>query len=217
MVRTRALSVAELERILGSLDRTVPADACFGAQVTVAFFLCLRTEDHTGGRMHWGDLYPQRDGSIEFLLAPGKSVRRFRRCAIAAKGGALSATGWLASLAGHLPVGARGAAHPVFVSFDRSRDGIQRYPALSRAKFIARLKERVHSVLGYSPALYAGYSLRRGGVTEMLSQGVPLPVVKRHVGWAPSSEAPMFYYDHHGKVQMRLPTQAMGRGREGAP
>jgi hypothetical protein len=46
----------------------------------------------------------------------------------------------------------------------------------------------------------------------MLSQGVPLPVVKRHVGWAPSSDAPMFYYDHHGRVQMRLPTQAMGRG-----
>jgi hypothetical protein len=216
VVRTRALGVDELERILASLDRKVPADACFGAQLVVAFFLCLRTEDHTDGRLRWGDIYPQGDGSVEFLLPPGKSVRSYRCCAIDTKRGLLSAAGWLASLAEHIPIWARRAGRAVFVSFESSRDGVQRFPPLSRAKFIARLKEAVQSVLGYSPALYAGYSLRRGGVTEMLSQGVPLPVVKRHVGWAPSSDAPMFYYDHHGRVQMRLPTQAMGRGRVAA-
>lgn len=51
VVRTRALTVEELERILASLDRAVPEDACFGAQLVVAFFLCLRTEDHTDGRL----------------------------------------------------------------------------------------------------------------------------------------------------------------------
>ena len=212
VVRTRALGVVELLHILASLDRSVPEDACFGAQLVVAYFLCLRTEDHTDGRLKWGAIYPQADGSIEFLLVPGKSVRRYRRCAIDAKEGLLSATGWLASLAEHVPASARGAKAPVFVSFEPSRDGVCRYPPLTRSKFIARFKLAVQQVLGYSPALYAGYSLHRGGVTEMLSQGVPLPVVKRHVGWAPTSDAPMFYYDHHGRIQMRLPTKAMGRG-----
>ena len=216
VVRTRALGVEELHKILASLDRAVPEDACFGAQLVVAFFLCLRTEDHTDGRLRWGDIYPQGDGSVEFLLVPGKSVRRFRRCAIDAKTGLLSAAGWLASLAEHVPAAARGAKDPVFVSFVRSRDGLRRHPPLSRSVFIARFKRAVQEVLGFSPALYVGYSLRRGGVTELLSQGVPLPVVKRHVGWVPTSDVPMFYYDHHGRVQMRLPTQAMGRGLGGA-
>jgi hypothetical protein len=210
VVRTRALGIDELEAILASLDRAVPADACYGAQLVVAFLLCLRTEDHTDGRMRWSDIYPQGDGSIEFMLPPGKSVRRYRRCAIDSKQGLLSAVGWLASLAEHLPASAKQAQSPIFVAFEPSRDGVRRYPPLSRSAFIARFKVSVQMVLGYSPALYAGYSLRRGGVTEMLSRNVPLPVVKRHVGWAPRSDAPMFYYDHHGRVQMRLPTRAMG-------
>ena len=119
--------------------------------------------------------------------------------------------GWLASLAEHLPLSARRPECPVFVSFEPSRGGVLRYPALSRSKFIARLKLAVQSVLGFSPALYAGYSLRRGGVTEMLSQNVPLPIVKRHVGWSATSDAPMAYYDHHGRLQMRIPTQVMGQ------
>lgn len=210
VVRTRALGLDDLSLILGSLDRTVPEDACFGAQLVVAFMLCLRTEDHTDGRLRWGAVYPQEDGSVEFLLPPGKSVHRYRRCAIDHKEGLLSAVGWLAALAEHLPSSAKQPTSPIFVSFAASRDGVRRYPPLSRSVFIARFKRAVEEVLGYSPALYAGYSLRRGGVTEMLSRNVPLPVVKRHVGWAPSSDAPMFYYDHHGRIQMRIPTKAMG-------
>ena len=57
-------------------------------------------------------------------------------------------------------------------------------------------------MLGRSPALYAGYSLRRGGVTEMLMRGVPVPMVKQHVGWSVTSDAVMTYYDHSGHVQM---------------
>ena len=212
VVRTRALSVQELEAILASLDRADAGDVCFGAQLVVAFMLALRTEDHTDGRMRWGDLYPQADGSVEFLLSPGKSVRRFRRVAIAAKRGPLNAMSWLASLAEFVPAAVRARrVSPLFVSFARSRDGVQRFPPVSRSAFIARFKRTVATVLGYSPALYAGYSLRRGGVTEMLMAGVPLPVVKSHVGWAPGSDAPDTYYDHAGRLQMRIATQAMGR------
>ena len=47
-------------------------------------------------------------------------------------------------------------------------------------------------------------------MTEMLLSGVPVPMVKRHVGWAPGSHAVNAYYDHHGRPQMRLPTALMG-------
>jgi hypothetical protein len=210
VVRTRALGMGELEQILASLDTTDVNDVSFGAQLVVAFMLALRTEDHTDGRLRWGDVYAQPDGSVEFLLVPGKSVRRFRRVAIAPKVGLLSAVGWLARLAEFLPASAKRNNSPVFVRMTVV-DGRRHYSPLSRSKFIARFKKAVHDVLGCSPALYAGYSLRRGGVTEMLSSNVPMPVIKRHVGWAPTSDAPMTYYDHHGHLQMRIPTAAMGR------
>jgi hypothetical protein len=210
VVRTQALGIEELVQILESLDREDPSDVGLGAQLVVAFFLALRTEDHTDGRLRWGDVYPQTDGSVEFLLPPGKSVRRFRRVAIAARVGVLSAMGWLASLAEVLPARARQPNCPVFPSFERGKGGVQRFSPLSRSKFISRFKQLVQRVLGCSPALYSGYSLRRGGVTELLMAGVPLPIVKKHVGWAPTSEAPATYYDHAGRLQMRLPTLAMG-------
>ena len=83
VVHTRAITMEDLARICTSLDPTDPIDACFGAQITTAFFLALRTEDHTDGRLRWGDVYPQDDGSLEFLLPPGKVVRTFRHVAIA--------------------------------------------------------------------------------------------------------------------------------------
>jgi hypothetical protein len=172
--------------------------------------LALRTEDHTDGRLRWGDVYPQLDGSVEFLLPPGKSVRRFRRVAIAARSGVLSAVGWLARLAEFLPASAKTHTSPVFVDVNVVW-GARKFVPRSRSVFIARSKQAVNEVLGFSPALYAGYSLRRGGVTEMLSSDVPLPIIKRHVGWSPTSDALMSYYDHHGRLQMRIPTQTMGR------
>ena len=45
---------------------------------------------------------------------------------------------------------------------------------------------------------------------EMLMAGVPVPMIKRHVGWAPGSEAVNGYYDHAGRFQMLMPTAAMG-------
>jgi hypothetical protein len=210
VVRARALGWDELELILASLDRSVPSEVGFGAQLVVAFSLCLRTEDHTDGRLLWGDVFPQDDGSVEFLLPPGKSVRRFRRVAIAARSGLTNAMSWLAWLAEALPAHAKGSDCSVFVSFKAGKNGVQHFSPLSRSKFIARFKLAVQRVLGYSPALYSGYSLRRGGVTELLLSGVPAPMVKAHVGWAPDSDAIFSYYDHSGSLQLRMPTTAMG-------
>jgi hypothetical protein len=209
VVPTTALGVGELSDMLASLDQCNPEDVRFGAQVTVAFFLALRTEDHTDGRLRWGDIYPQSDGSVEFVLPPGKSVRRYRRVAISAKEGLLNALRWLRKLAAFTPAWARQSTMPVFVSFGRLAVGGRPRP-LSRSEFIARFKRAVVEVLKCSPVLYAGYSLRRGGVTEMLMSDVPVPMIKRHVGWAPGSEAICSYYDHAGKLQMRMPTAAMG-------
>ena len=85
--------------------------------------------------------------------------------------------------------------------------------ALSRSVFILRFKSIVETVLNVCPKLYSGYSLCRGGVTEMLSVGVPLAIIKAHVGWTPTSNAHCTYYDHAGRLQMRIPTRAMGGKR----
>ena len=122
----------------------------------------------------------QVDGSVEFSLAPGKNVHRFRRVAIEAKEGVLSAAQWLQRLAALLPSSLVAPDRPVFVDVKGTASGAVRFPPRSRSRFIARFKNKVESVLGFSPAL-VGYSLRRGGVTELLSQGVPVPMVKRHV------------------------------------
>ena len=212
VIRTRALGIEELVLILKSLDLNDIDDVSFGAEMCVAFLLCLRTEDHTDGRLRWGDVYMQVDGSVEFSLAPGKSVHRFRRVAIEAKEGVLSAAQWLQRLAALLPSSLVAPDRPVFVDVKQTANGAVHFPPRSRSRFIARFKSKVESVRGFSPALYAGYSLRRGGVTELLSQGVPVPMVKRHVGWVATSDAVMTYYDHSGRAQMRMPTAAMGKG-----
>jgi hypothetical protein len=205
--RTRALSAAELKRILRSLDRRKADDVCFGAELVVAFWLALRTEDHTAGRLRWGDVYPQRDGSVEFMLPPGKSVREFRHVAAAQRSDCLDPLTWLRRLARMLPADRRGPTCPVFVSFAKVR-GSQRFWPLTRGAFTARLKAAVHAVLGLDPAFYSGYSLRRGGVTAML-ESAPMPAVKRHVGWAPDSNAIFTYFDHRGKKAMRLATSGI--------
>ena len=204
-----ALGIEELSAILASLDQARPEQVRFGAQVAVAFFLALRTEDHTDGRLRWGDVYPQHDGSVQFLLPPGKSVRRYRRVAIAAKPGVLDALTWLRKLAAVTAALDRGDDSPVFASFG-PRSAAGRIRPLSRSEFMLQFKQAVRGVLGKDPVLYAGCSLRRGGVTEMLMAGVPVPMIKRHVGWAPGSEAVNGYYDHAGRFQMLMPTAAMG-------
>jgi hypothetical protein len=212
VVRTRALGMEELVAILQAINRSSREQVAFAAQIVVAFFLCLRTEDHVDGKLLWGDVYPQEDGSVEFLLAPGKSVRRYRRTAIAARPGVLSAIDWLSRLAELTPAAARAADQPIFSTFRAAtHTATAAYVPLSRSAFIFRFKESVRAVLKIDPVLYAGYSLRRGGVTEMLMSGVPVPMVKRHLGWAPGSEAVDAYYDHHGRHQMRLPTARMGQ------
>jgi hypothetical protein len=208
VVQIKAISFSEVVTILRSLSWDSPEDVCFGAQMLTAFFLALRTEDHTGGRLLWGDIFPQ-DDYVQFRLAPGKSTRVFRKVAVAARSDNMDVRMWLARLASFVPPSHRAPNCPVFVSFAFSRDGVRRFPPLSRQAFITRFKSAVREVLGFDPHLYAGYSLRRGGVTALLSAGVPPAVIKRHVGWAPMSDAINAYYDHSGISQMLLPTRAL--------
>ena len=51
VVRSKALLVSELQQIVMSLNITDPDDIVFECEIITAFFLCLRTEDHVGGRM----------------------------------------------------------------------------------------------------------------------------------------------------------------------
>lgn len=202
--RTRALSTRELAAILRSLNKWVLADVSFGAECVVAFWLALRTEDHVAGRLRWGDVYMQEDGSVEFLLPPGKSVREFRHAAVARRKDILDVGLWLRRLARLVPAEHRKHASPVFVAGAVVRGRSLWWPT-SRQVFTARLKQAVREVLGVDPAFYSGYSLRRGGATAMLG-AAPEAAVKRHVGWVPNSNAPATYFDHRGEEAMRLAT-----------
>ena len=158
----------------------------------------------------WGDLYIQKDGSVEFLIPPGKSCKFFRHVALAAREDALDLLTWLRRLATVVPIDCRGASAPLFVSFHRRAHHAVSVWCITRRTFIRRFKQAVEDVLGFSPILYAGYSLRRGGVTELLERCSNMAMVKRHVGWAKNSTALYDYYDHSGKLQLLRPTQGMG-------
>lgn len=213
VVRTKALSLEDLSRLVAALSPTDPASTCLAAQMLVAFFLCLRTEDHCAGRLRWGDVYPQVDGGVDFVVPPGKSCSDFRHVAVAPRADHLDVLSWLRRLASFVPPSHRTPSSPLFVSFRRSRAGAARYWASSRKEFIDSFKALVAHVLGVSPTLYAGYSLRRGGVTAMLTAEVPLPAIKQHVRWAPDSDAVFAYYDHSGRAQLLQPTQKLGASR----
>ena len=162
VVRAKAVSLEDVMHVVGSLDPAAPDDCCFAAELIFAFFLFLRTEDHVAGRLKWKDIYLQADGSVEVVLPPGKSSREFRTVALVARPDVLDAGLWLERLAACLPPSRWVGNFPVFVSFARTREGSCNYWAVSRGQFIERLKKAVQDVLGFEPALYAGYSLRRG-------------------------------------------------------
>jgi hypothetical protein len=208
VVRMLALSLDDVADILRQLDFTVAEDVSFGTQVLVGFYLALRPEDYTDGRLHWGDFYIDRDGSVQFYLPPGKSSTTWRQVAVAARTGLLNLAAWLTQLATFFPNSARSPTRPVFVSFKRAGQAVP-LQALSRAKFIARLKKAASAVTGEPQHRFAAYSLRRGAVTAMLMARVPLPIIKAHAGWTADSQAIHLYYDHHGHEQQRMPTAAL--------
>ena len=163
------------------------------------------------GRLRWKDIYLQADGSVEVVLPPGKSCRTFRTVAIVAREDVLDAGLWLGRVAASLPAERRVGDFPVFVSFVRTRAGLCNYWAVSRGQFVDRFKKGVKDVLGFDPRMYAGYSLRRGGVTEVLSAPLPppMPAVKHTAGWVPDSTAFNKYFDSTGHKQLRLPSAAL--------
>ena len=207
VVRTTALTVEDLATMCSKLDMTDPNQVSFGCEIITAFFLALRTEDHVDGRLQHRDIYPQEDGSVEFILPPGKSVHVYRHVAVPKRTDGLDLLTWFKALAAFQPAWARAPHRPVFTNFAAGMDGVRRFEKVSRAQFTARFKAAVRSSLGLNPALHAGYSLRRGGVTAMIMAGVPAAIIKRHVGWTPGSEAIFLYYDHSGYANKRRPTQ----------
>lgn len=209
VIRANALSLDEVRQLLESVDFSSPAQVGFGAQLLTAFFFALRTEDHCDGRLRIKDVHSLQDGSVLFVFPPGKSVRHFRHAVSARREDGLDLLRWLKAYLSFLPPAVKAPGLSLFVSFKPSSDGRLLYPPMSRAEFVESLKVSVGNVLGKSPVLYSGYSLRRGGATELIKAGVPLPVIKGHVGWAPSSNAIFSYYDHHGLDQMSLPTSRL--------
>lgn len=209
VVRTSSLSLDDIRRVLEAVDFSVGSEVGFGAQMLAAFFFCLRTEDHCEGRLHMGDVRALQDGSALFVFPPGKSVRHFRHAVSAYRPDGLDLVRWLRAYLSFLPAAVKAPGRPLFVSFRPSSDGRLLYAPMSASEFVRLLKLFVGRVLGRSPTLYSGYSLRRGGTTELIKAGVPLPVIKGHVGWAPGSNAIFSYYDHNGVEQMTLPTSSL--------
>ena len=208
VVRMQALSLDNVAAMLRQLTFDSAEDVSFGAQLLVGFFLALRPEDYTDGRLRWGDFAIEVDGSVQFYLPPGKSSTTWRRVAVAKRTGVLNLAAWLTRLASFFPRSSRASTNPVFVSFVRLGQAVP-LSALSRAAFIARLKTSASSVTGEPKHCFAAYSLRRGAVTAMLMALVPMPIIKAHAGWTPDSQAIHLYYDHHGHEQQRMPTAAL--------
>jgi hypothetical protein len=78
VVQTRALELQHLRDVVTAADANDPDAVCMVAEMIIAFFLCLRTEDHVAGHLLWGDIYPQSNGDVHFWLSPGKSVDTYR-------------------------------------------------------------------------------------------------------------------------------------------
>ena len=213
VIRSKALAPGELIQMIEALDPLLPVDVVFACECMIAFFLCLRTEDHVCGRLKWGHVFIQPDRTVEFLIPPGKKVRYYRHVALAARDDALDLVLWLDRLAAIVPLQQRGDKSPLFVLFvPRRGETSPGFWAITRPQFINRFKDMVRDILGFDPTLYAGYSLRRGGVTELVQRCSSLPIIKRHVGWSANSTTVYDYYDHSGKEQMLRPTLLMGRG-----
>jgi hypothetical protein len=210
VVRTTAISLPELALIIRSLNLNDPDEVCFGAESLTAFFFGLRAEDvHSDGRLRMQDIYPESDGSVLVVFPPGKSVRLFRHVACARREDGLDLLDWLKLLYSFLPPGAKAPRRAVFVSFKKGRDGKQHFPPVTRQEWISKFKDKVFKVLNRSPALYAGHSFRRGLATDLIAAEVPLPLIKSHVGWAPSSNAIFAYHDHAARRQKLLPTSKL--------
>jgi hypothetical protein len=215
VVRKEALSLDDVYDMLGPLDWHSPEDVCFGANLLLGFFLALRPEDYTEGRLHLGDFCIQPDGSLEFYLTPGKSSRTWRRVAVAARTGRLNLAAWIRRLVSFLPAASRTKDSPLFVDFQRRSPSAPLRP-LSRAKFISQLKRSAATATGKPQHRFAAYSLRRGAVTAMLMALVPMPIIKAHAGWTADSQAIHLYYDHHGPAQQRMPTEMLQLHRRAA-
>ena len=212
-VQMLALTLDNVADMLRPLDFKVAEDVSFGVQILVGFNLALRPEDYTDGHLRWGDFAIERDGSVQFYLPPGKSSSTWRKVAVAAKTGLLNLAAWLIQQATFFPSYAKAPTRPVLVSFAHMGQAVPLH-ALSRAKFIARLKKAASAVTGEPQHRFAAYSLRRGAVTAMLMAHVPMPIIKAHAGWTADSQAIHLYYDHHGREQQRMPTAALQlRGR----
>lgn len=207
VVRMLALTLDQVAAMLAPLDWDEPSDVSFGAELLLGFFLALRPEDYTDGRLRWGDfvIYPDR---IEFYLPPGKSSSTWRKTSVAARKGRLNLAAWLTRLASFLPRTSRTTTSPVFVNFTRVGQASPLH-ALSRSAFIARLKTSAAAVTGEPEHRFAAYSLRRGAVTAMLMALVPMPIIKAHAGWTADSQAIHLYYDHNGTKQQLMPTAAL--------
>ena len=66
VVQTRTLELQQLRDVVTAADANDPDAVCMVAEMIIAFFLCLRTEDHVAGRLLWGDIYPQSNGDVHF-------------------------------------------------------------------------------------------------------------------------------------------------------
>lgn len=208
VVRARALTMDDLRRLVAAADPTDPDDVCFVAMLLTAFFLCLRTSEYTNGALRWGDVYPREDGGVSFWMPPVKRSAA-RLVTAAARADELDVLSWLKKLAGFVPLSHRRDHCPVFVSFAATRAGGRGYWAASRSSFIIKLKSAVRRTLGVSPVLFSGYSLRRGGVSALISAGVPLPVLNSHVGWAAGSAMQFTYFDASAPGRSAAATAAL--------
>lgn len=206
-MRTRVITVEDLKRIVSALDPNIAADCSLATQFIIAFFLVLRTEDHTNGKMLWKNIKVQQEGSIEFLLRLGKSNRSFRVVAMAARTNCLDLLSW--PLDGQPTTHVHDAESLCVcdtLSLTNRGGGARHFRISIRGALQDPRQVRPWRA---DPTLYAGYSLHRGGVTAILSALKPVPAIVRHVSWTESLNTINKYWCDLGYDTQRLATAGL--------
>ena len=189
-----ALLVKDLQTIFTRLSPHVFAHVRFKAQACLSFSMVFRTQDHTGGRLRFKHVFIASDNALEVHVPPGKSSEGYTLLSAMPVVWGLPLYQSIVDYLDFIPLSSRRPDAPFF------QEDPSIMSAVSRGRFTAQLKMHARRSLGKDPSRIAGYSLRRGAVTEAVSRGVPGISIQHQGKWR--SDMWHVYFDR-GAAQRR--------------
>ena len=189
----RALSVSQLLAILPLLSPSSPADVCFWAMLTVAFWGLLRVSEYACGALRWSDLSFTPAGLV-IRIAKSKGVHTPVKIMLARRTDHLCPVAAMERTRLMAGPAARPSA-PVFSIAGRT---------VSKHEFNKSLEAVIRIADPASSGLISSHSCRRGGLTALMLAGVPIPFLQYHGRW--QGDTFRKYLDKHFEATQLLPT-----------